>query len=442
MAQRQILGQGSFGCVLTPKIQCKSPNASITKLNDDDNNVRTASKLLIESGVTDRNIEYYRNKFKTEIHIATKLLQIDPNNVYFLGGDNFCAFKKSDVTNINTKNDIDNCAKKSHKNKTINEDNFVFNIEMKLAYPFEPIVNMLSIGPIVHMFAHLVVGIHQLATKTSYLFMDIKMDNVLIHTFQNRLYYPVFIDFSPTHVITDKSSHNIFNYASSFSAYDYDVWPPEIKSAILLMNLLRMLENKSLANYKEEYRQLAADFKEELDPNIRISYKTTFDKIADIIVKLQKKQFKSLPAKIKKQLMMFSDEIMAKKNIMYSIEYFILPEIQKEESSYALAVNMREKIMIWQLARLFLEIVASKPNNQPFVNILIKCLLDNAEQRPNCINVLNMLHKMVPKIIKSKSNNLQNNKQYMLKLEKPITLDMLKYASKASNEIETINIAL
>lgn len=419
--QRTILGQGSFGCVVAPRIQCKSIN------KNPDFSKQTASKILIHGGVTDKNLEHFHEKFKYEIDIATKLTQIDRNNIYFLGGDNFCAFKRSEITNKSTKIDISNCAKKpKKKNKIINQNNFIFNIEMKVAYPFKPILEYLSLTDVIKMYAHLVTGIQLLASKTPYLFLDIKQQNLLIHTYRNQYFYPVFIDFSPTHVVSDRSGHNLYDYITKWNVIDYPLWPPEIKAGIILSILLKMIDKDDEFTYKQEIKQLFnSTFKAELKNDLTVDYTITLAKIADIVLDIEQEQFEYLPKTIKNKLTIYADQDTSRNNIVNALNEIILPELQHSQSK--LSSVLREKIMLYELSQLFLDIVALSPNKskKKFIDILIKNLKPDVYARLSCASTLKLIKVACGKL--SQSTNIT---KYMLKLKPPVTLNVLEDSIK------------
>lgn len=110
----KYLGEGSFGCVVTPSLSCqniiKSNRKSITKKNhltDKTNskingqNNKTVSKIILslDDGI------------KEEINISKKLKKIDPQQKYFITIDNYCKIK-------NIPKDRSNIAKVRYLNKS------------------------------------------------------------------------------------------------------------------------------------------------------------------------------------------------------------------------------------------------------------------------------------------------------------------------------------
>lgn len=418
---RQILGKGSFGCVLAPKIPCEDINRRIK-----DKHEATASKLLLTSGINDENIEHFREKFEYEIKVATNLLKIDPNNIYFLGGDNFCAFKKSNLSNLDTKTDIDNCVKTPGNIPVdINEDNFVFNIEMKIAYPFLPLLDYLNLDHVIRVFAHLVRGIQILCEKTPYLFLDIKLENILIHTYQNKYFYPVFIDFSPTHVISNDYHHNFFHYVTNFDEFRFPLWPPEIKSSIILIRLLELLGNQIAHKSIEEISLFARYFSDELTKKNQIPYKITFNKIGKFVQNIQKNYFDYLPKNIKQHFDTYTDPKQAEIDVSDGLEYFMLPHIEKMYVGYTIDKNLREKIMLWQLAVSFLEILVNDkhPHTLRLIDILLKCASNNIQNRYSCDDLLRLLKRIFSHIFMP--GKAGTHEEYMNQFNDKININVL-----------------
>jgi hypothetical protein len=84
----KVLGEGGFGCIISPPLQCKNPFLNIPYSIDD----KYISKI----------VEYDEDdsEMMNELKIGSKLLRIDPNQKYISPIINGCVFFKQNSNNI------------------------------------------------------------------------------------------------------------------------------------------------------------------------------------------------------------------------------------------------------------------------------------------------------------------------------------------------------
>lgn len=377
---RKILGKGTFGCVMQPEIPCGNKQKS--------GNADKVSKLIMPKNVNSKNIKRYMKYFKYEIEIAKKLKKIDPNNVYFLGGEDFCILQESKITDPDIKNDIKNCLHHDEKIKIKRgkDNDYIFNIPMKFAQPLLPeIAPMLrNSSKIMYMFAHVVSAVQKIVQHTSFLFMDIKLENILLN-FQptkNDIDYvhPVLIDFTPDHII-NTGYYNFARYVSSFETFYQDPWSPETLFAIL-----------------EHVHTNASE-----------------RKIANMVIETQQKKYAKLPKKIQKQIEVFGNAKKAFQSILNSKKTYIDAAI----STGSAPKFVRERIMLWEVGNMLLPWIpkklkftdAPKEVFNGYLNILLRLVSLKLNERPSCSVVLREINSLL-----DIPQNTVKNTKYMLQL--------------------------
>ena len=336
----KIIGKGSFGCVITPAISC---DARIYK-----NNKNTVSKVFVTS-TNDYTANYHR--FKDEQSISAKLKKIDPRHYYFLTGNQSCVLNQSQIQKL--PKTVQNCANDNKDNPV----HYMFNITMDMGYPLTPhlLPELRKSHKIIHLFAHLVVTIKQIVEKTPYLFMDLKFDNVLMYFRKNKtkvLIHPVLIDFSPEHIIDNANDRmQLRNFIVHFESYDSYSWPPEIKAV------------------KLHHKQ----------PTL------SSNQVGQMIMQLERKKNKTYPIKYPKD---------AHKYIIKAMNQYIYPAIYTKK----IRPYIREKIMIWQIGRMFLKVLPKTLQDgklKSFLRLLQKCVSVNFDARPTCKQILQDVNQIL-----------------------------------------------
>ena len=79
----KFLGEGSYGCVVTPAIPCNKSN-SISNPSLNKSLKQSVSKIIIAPTETD----------KDEITISNKVKRLDPNQIYFITFVDACYIKQ------------------------------------------------------------------------------------------------------------------------------------------------------------------------------------------------------------------------------------------------------------------------------------------------------------------------------------------------------------
>lgn len=189
----KFLGEGSFGCVVSPAIPCdKNKLTKTSKTN------KYVSKIIISP---DKN-------FKEEIIISNKLKQIDPKQNYFLTFEDTCPIKtipnnRSNTAKVsyndNSLESYELLNNKEHDKKYCGIDLKLNPINIVMPYGGYDLTNIIDIKNkephlqftrkmlIKHFkscFKHLLIGIKKMH-DIRIVNRDIKMENIMINYFVN-----------------------------------------------------------------------------------------------------------------------------------------------------------------------------------------------------------------------------------------------------------------
>jgi len=383
-----ILGKGAFGCVIYPHIPCQNNNKNTnTKVSKQVS--KQVSKLL---HIKKKNTNYYIQKYKNEFEIGQILKKIDKQRIFFIGANNICFIEKKQIKNIKIKNALQKCIRDRND---IFKDKFV-NITLNLAYDFEDILpQLLDVNKNIFLiFAHLVLGIQKLTTKTNLAFLDIKYNNLVFNIYKNQYIHPVFIDFSPGYIIGHNQS--LAQYIHGFQQLYplYPTWTPELKFHIMKENEKTQTQNT----------------------------RTSIEKFDYIIY-----SYLQLLKKMQKNMNISNDDIQrinllkntTKQNIYQKIEIssrILLQQLNSNENKN----TIMEPIMLWELAKLFTFFIpihiihfSKYPLNSPeykFYNLL-QILQDfDFRKRLMCKQVLNIMNDIL-----NISNKNKKMTRYMIK---------------------------
>jgi hypothetical protein len=260
----KVLGQGSYGCVISPPILCSS---KINKLNK-------VSKLINLTNASKAEYDEAINEYKS----GEIFKKVDPNNMYFLPGIDLCEItdKDKNITKQNQK-DIEKCGFKDNK------QTFLLNILMKKGDDFPKITKELNETNFLKSLAYVLNGANKSIYDLNICLLDIKGDNILYSKDDDsEEIYPVFIDFSDNFVI--KSGDEFINFIRDFSPQlpYYPTWGLEISILFLdyfIDNYYRNTKkyNKKRQNFYQEiwdYKKI--DFTVENGKNM---YKNILDYI-------------------------------------------------------------------------------------------------------------------------------------------------------------------
>ena len=85
----RFLGQGSYGCVITPEIECGNQSPGLKSKTRKSKSSQLVSKLILTPD-TDNEV----NDIVDEITISQKLKKIDPKQQYFITFNEQCRVNK------------------------------------------------------------------------------------------------------------------------------------------------------------------------------------------------------------------------------------------------------------------------------------------------------------------------------------------------------------
>lgn len=376
-----IIGQGSFGCVVSPYVTCPDEDPLTIKENID----KKVSKIMETSS------KYELEDAAAEYEIGKKLLQVDPQSLFFLAGMRICKYSKKNV------NLLQQCFPDTPVTKL--KKNLYLNIQMKHALEFEKVLkHIYTQKNLIYTFAHLVLGAGILTTKSDMVLMDIKKSNLLFEYSSNNL-YPVFIDFSPTYVLRKGWTFVDYCHGWKNNTTLYHTWTPEIKAIVSILQkpkrahkfhtlvLNRIIKYNEVHNEDNFVNQKLKDYYL-FDPFI-YHYQNLEDPRNVLIG-----------------------------DIVKSMKYIV------EQCDTTRVKNYAERNMLWQLSRLFLRYLPpvkewGDDTKHFHKYVLMPCLHPNYEKRLDCNAVLTIINKIY------KIRKLRNLKQYCIAMDESILHRML-----------------
>lgn len=267
----RYLGEGAFGCVVTPAIECsrKSQRTRVTKKRGNSNTDSSNGKLNREP--VSKLIKYVDEQTKTEIEISNILKKLDPQQKYFLYIEENCKLRKiphnrSNVASVRYLDDELSYFRELENKKL---DKNYCDVDLSLnpinlimpdgGYDFKTILEVYDEGgkykssneykicelffkDFKTQFYNLLTGLlklHQVRIANR----DIKKENMMIdwdnaERTRARIKY---IDFGLSEILTDK-------YCSSIHNIHAQGTPEFISPEILIAAILR-----DYSNYNQEY---------------------------------------------------------------------------------------------------------------------------------------------------------------------------------------------
>jgi serine/threonine protein kinase len=340
----EIYGTGSTGCVVPVK------NCTGERKNDNDKYV---SKIFqpptkLEVG--------------KEFDFGKQLKDIDPDNNFFIAGEEMCELQIQDISNKNT------CLPNYNPNLSI------VNLIMKMGKPINKIIDewtdQQKFYKIIKTFAHLVVAVKMLISDSNIITMDIKNDNILFNTKtkgQNIYLFPVIIDFSAAHVILQNISA-FQDYLTKFNHigkknFKYAPWGPEIRATRMKSTFYYTTEE-----IVEKLTEQQLDYLDMNNVYNYYHYYSTGTLINDL------------------------------KNTLHLVDTQLM---QKTTQTKRIPSDIGEKIMLFALANTFINILHKKmkllpPYVEPFFKILRNAQHLNLETRYNCTECLAAIDEILP----------------------------------------------
>jgi len=390
---REKIAAGAFGCVLKPQINC-------TNKKD-----RTDYAYVSKVGLADHGDPKATKDAELEYKINKKLTQIDPDGMFFIYGKEMCQVLYKDLDK-KTKALLDKCFTKRDKKRNTKEfkkvTDTLSNIILREGLDFLKIAGGLWEPTMVNVFK--VLGHVCLATKTALDnnigLMDIKENNLLFVTKDNKYIHPVHIDFSYDYII-DFKDLTLETYLEHWSRSHptYNIWTPEARGIMM-------------RNY---YGKLSS------------SKRKTDKEILDVIQRDEKKRYESYSSSVKKIMEFYPWDHFYKNNDKQM-------EFDWEQSlSYLRRGNPKEvveKMVIWKigeaLTRSFLDkmskIVDANDNSDPriiYMKLLLKMKHPNILKRLDFDSVLSYIDYVLGITSKRKD-------RYLIEMDEDILMNIMQ----------------
>lgn len=214
------LGEGSFGCVVTPPVMCKKRSKKIDMLDYNNNNY--VSKLI--NIYSDLELD----EMKREIKLNKIIYKLDTNNKYFVSFIKTCPIKmntlkyRKDVEKIKAskiigKSESDELCYVNKKTKNIIMMNAGVNIDDVLVYKIYSTMRSLMKIEIYNIFKHLLKGL-QILHSNEIVHLDIKPENMSFSISKDGNYHIRYLDFGFSE-IANKNKHKIHSYIFGTPGY-------------------------------------------------------------------------------------------------------------------------------------------------------------------------------------------------------------------------------
>lgn len=216
------LGEGSFGCVVTPPIKCKKKSKKVELL--DLNNNKYVSKLI------NAYDEDEKDELKREIKINKLVYKIDPDNVFFVSFIKTCPIKikslkyRKDIyymkqnTKLLGKSQDDNLCYVNKLTKNIIMMNAGVNLTDVISYHIYHTMRALIKLEIKNIFKHLLKGL-KILHSNGIAHLDIKLDNISFSVSNDGIYHVRLLDFGFSEKENKKSQHIIHSYPFGTTGY-------------------------------------------------------------------------------------------------------------------------------------------------------------------------------------------------------------------------------
>ena len=370
-----VMGEGSYGCVLSQNV--------LKKDNDEDD--QKVSKIL---KIKKKDPHKSLKKYRSEYQVGKKLNSIDPEGYFFIAPNDLELIKTSNLhpeVRSTIQKECFNDTKKNHIMR-----NRFYHMLLDKGYDYRTIMSDIYTDEVyMKSFANLVKAVQLVSNKTNFCLLDIKIENVLCKMKDGAI-FTVFIDFSSDY-IQGYGGLTIGSYIRSFYAKPpgYITWTPEFRM------LMSMEKNRRIADTEDD---------EEVNPFERVFF---FD---------NQFMFK------KKARYSISDSDMEIIN-PYVYHYRENPEqlfqdindsVDIMRSLYnkkKLSKAIREKIMLWQLGKLFLfartkdmiKMAKGTENQKMFYKLLMTLMHFNINKRLNCSSTLAYIDRVLKMNMKNKS---------------------------------------
>jgi hypothetical protein len=197
--KHEVIGQGSFGCVIDPIINCSKKfdkNKYVSKLVD----IRSLSK---------KDVSF----IKKEVSLNKYIKNYDPNHKFLLTLDDNCTIKDLDKSYYKIFN----------KCGIQKKNNVILNMIYKKGVDFVKNIKNLTNKNITKVLYYLVEGLSFSLKKMNIILFDIHEGNLLfMKDEKTNKYYPVFIDFTPNYVYKN-TPHSVYEYFYNYYEYFVDM---------------------------------------------------------------------------------------------------------------------------------------------------------------------------------------------------------------------------
>jgi serine/threonine protein kinase len=298
----RYLGEGAFGCVISPAIECKMTS---TKLRSSrkykHNNVSKIIKAIDEN-----------DDIKTEIAVSNILRKIDPDQRYFIHIKDHCNLKKvpDNRSNISSVRYLDNELSYSRRLNSKKLDKRHCDVDLSLkpvnmilsngGYDFKDILETYANGKskatknnlleeyklgelffydFKNQFKHLLQGLYKLHTF-SITNRDIKKENIMIDWVNSNNVQVRYIDFGLSEILTHSYRSSIYNIHANGTP---EFFSPEIVIASILKKYYNYDQNYILSKVFRDLKHSVIQICKELN----LDYSNLNNIVKQLIVDIQ-----------------------------------------------------------------------------------------------------------------------------------------------------------
>ena len=394
------IGEGAFGCVVTPPLNCNNKESLNFDPNEHVSN-KYVSKLI---SIKDK---YDYDDIKQELYMNNLLYKIDPDNEYFTTIIDGCILKKTsnnrkDIKFVNKKKSENKSNKcillKKKKNMNLIMRNAGLNLDDIIIYKNKYINEKKIIKKnYIDIFYHLLVGLKKIheADLTHH---DIKTDNFAMNIIDD-IPKVTYLDFG---IMEENSSYlddNLNNFSTSVYGTPGYIAPDMYVLTTIVYYLSKYSINELL--YPQIMKKITNNILREIIEN-EIHYHYTFN-LNLITLEYPK-------TTIKKTFLKNNNYYLINKNIIDKIYQYIILNIKNNKLNklFAKKNGLSHKYDIYALGVTFFNISKNlNINNKDLSNLLRNMIEPLPYKRydvKDCIN-----HSFFKKINKSKKKSITKN---------------------------------
>lgn len=388
------LGEGSFGCVVTPPLNCNKKNS----VNKNSDSTKYVSKLI---SIKDK---YDYDDIKQELYMNKLLYKIDPDNEYFTTIIDGCILKQTnnnrkDIKFVNKKKSEKKSNKcvllKKKKNMNLIMRNAGLNLDDIIIYKNKYIdEKKLLKKHYVDIFYHLLIGLEKIhdADLTHH---DIKPDNFAVNI-KNEIPKVTYLDFG---IMEENSSYLNNNNLNNYSTSVYGTPGYIAPDMYVLTSIVYYLSKYSINELLNPriMKKITNNILREIIQN-EIHYHYTFN--------LNLVTLEYPKATIKKTFLKNNNYYLINKNTIDKIYQFIIVNIKNNKLNklFAKKNGLSHKYDIYALGVTFFNISKNLNINNKDLSDLLRSMIEPLPYKrydiEDCLN-----HPFFKKINKSKKKS-------------------------------------